>query len=295
MHWILLFVERWVVWVAWCAALFAIFFWVVPYVDPTEKRPSSSWFAAMFWPLLPLFSWFDKKGLSQKRRRRNPYAGAGAEFEDASELDRHQKRFRTIREAKDYLAGRIALEAGREGAPLTVVERKMLYFTETAETLRGISEINAEFDRDYDSKEYERKITGLIRNIEAHDAGDAEEQRTWEQAVDKLAEGDNYLSIMLDPSLTPVGETVRPPHDRLNLWLTALGIVFTLIVIGIYGNRLAGLQLRAFLNWLDDHGLLRSVEFLSFLAIVLAWYSLPRLGPAMRRLFDRGDVHTRSR
>jgi hypothetical protein len=52
-----------------------------------------------------------------------------------------------------------------------------------------------------------------------------------------LNEGDNYLSIMLDPSFTPKGETVRPPHDRLKLWLTALGIVF-----GTFG--LLGL-----LNW----------------------------------------------
>ena len=136
------------------------------------------------------------------------------------------KEFDSVREAKDYLAGRIAGEAEREQIPLSEIERKMLYFSETDWTLPGMLEINAEFEREYDDNEYERKIAGLIRTIEERDADDEQEQGTWDAAVDKLSEGDNYVSIMLAPSFTPEGETVRSPHDRLKLWLTALGVVF---------------------------------------------------------------------
>ena len=61
--------------------------------------------------------------------------------------------FRTQREAKEYLAERIVSEAVREGVPLSEIERKMLYFSETDWTLPNILEINAEFERDYDQNE----------------------------------------------------------------------------------------------------------------------------------------------
>jgi len=64
--------------------------------------------------------------------------------------------FPTVRAAKEYLAGKITEQAVREGAPLTEVERKMLYFSETGWTLPGIMAVSEEFDRDCDQDEYER-------------------------------------------------------------------------------------------------------------------------------------------
>ena len=51
-------------------------------------------------------------------------------------------RFASAREAKEFLVAKIAEEAQREGVPLSEVERKMLYFTETAWTLPDIMEVN---------------------------------------------------------------------------------------------------------------------------------------------------------
>ena len=70
-------------------------------------------------------------------------------------------RFASAREAKEFLVARIAEEAQREGVPLSEVERKMLYFTETAWTLPDIMEVNDQFDREYDAAEYEKKIADL--------------------------------------------------------------------------------------------------------------------------------------
>jgi len=65
--------------------------------------------------------------------------------------------FKTEREAKEFLIGRILAEAERTGIEINEVERKMLYFSETGWSLPGILDVNAEFERDYDNDEYEAK------------------------------------------------------------------------------------------------------------------------------------------
>jgi len=197
------------------------------------------------------------------------------------------KEFDSVREAKDYLAGRIAGEAEREQIPLSEIERKMLYFSETDWTLPGMLEINAEFEREYDDNEYERKIAGLIRTIEERDADDEQEQGTWDAAVDKLSEGDNYVSIMLAPSFTPEGETVRSPHDRLKLWLTALGVVF--VFFGSWGllNWAFGPRLWALQDWLSDHHAGGLPGLIGLALVVLGWLAGPRLLAAVRKVTNR--------
>jgi hypothetical protein len=109
------------------------------------------------------------------------------------------KHFRTIREAKDYLAERIAAEAERDRIPLTDVERKMLYFTETGWTLPDMKQVSSEFDRDYDQGEYEQKIGGLVSKIQSRlrDQGEAD-GKSWDRAIMKLSRGDRYLLVLVD-------------------------------------------------------------------------------------------------
>jgi hypothetical protein len=161
------------------------------------------------------------------------------------------KEFTTDREALDFLAGRIATESEREGTPLSEVERKMLYFSETDWTLPDMAAVSAEFDRDYDQDEYERKIAGLVRKIE-DDGHSQEEQDAWDAAVYKLSDGDHYLLVMLNPSFSSLGRAARPPHDLLKLWLTAFGIVFGFFALMALGNWLFGQRFWDFLDWL--HG-----------------------------------------
>jgi hypothetical protein len=72
--------------------------------------------------------------------------------------------FPTAREAEEFLVSGIVAEAQRENVPLSEVERKMLYFSETGCTLPDMMEINDAFDRDYDQDIYEKKVAHLIRN-----------------------------------------------------------------------------------------------------------------------------------
>ena len=105
-----------------------------------------------------------------------------------------EEKFTSDKQALDYVAGKIAAEAKRQGIPLSEIERKMLYFSETDWTLPGILEVNAEFERDYDEDEYERKICSLGQAIEAQLKNvSAEESDLWYEAIQKLSDGDHYL------------------------------------------------------------------------------------------------------
>jgi len=157
--------------------------------------------------------------------------------------------FRTIRQAKDFLAGKIADEAVRKGTPLTQVERKMLYFSETGWTLPDMAQVSEEFDRDYDQDEYERKIAGFVSILQSRDEGLSEtEKEAWYQAVQKISDEDHYLLVLigaakepreghslwmrrLSPWLpSPYRSGPRPPGDLGRLILVGLAIAALLVV-----------------------------------------------------------------
>lgn len=107
--------------------------------------------------------------------------------------------FHTVREAKEFLASRIAGEAAREGFPLSDVERKMLFFSETGWTLPDMAKVNEEFDEKYDQTGFEAKIARLIRNARKHSRTEGpEEYAKWSAAVQKLEKGDHYILVMTD-------------------------------------------------------------------------------------------------
>ena len=115
-------------------------------------------------------------------------------------------RFSNAREAKESLISRIVAEAQRENVPLSEIERKMLYFSETAWTLPDIMEVNAEFDREYDQTKYENKITRLIRNeTKRLRKENPEDFASWTSAARKLKKEDHYISVMIDNAGIPTG------------------------------------------------------------------------------------------
>jgi hypothetical protein len=164
-------------------------------------------------------------------------------------------RFATDREALDFLAGRIASQAKRENVPLSDVERKMLYFSEISWTLPDMATVSAEFDQNYNQDEYERKIGQLIAGITANHHGQNEqEEEKWDAAVIKLSEGDHYIQVLLKVAASvrngpPVAHgfipsfdapAIRPPHDRLKLWLTAVLVFLTLAGLAFLKAKLFG-------------------------------------------------------
>ncbi len=145
--------------------------------------------------------------------------------------------FATGREAKEYLVGRIVEEARREDIPLSEIETKMLYFSETAWTLPNMLEVNRTFESEYDDGEYERKIAGLVRGLRT----EASERNTnelvaWDEAVRILSSEDHYLLVLIgiaDGKFNSAGSGDPEACGRRLLKLVVLGFGLFLVCAAI--------------------------------------------------------------
>ena len=132
--------------------------------------------------------------------------------------------------AKQFLISRVAEEAELEGVPLSKVEKKMLHFTEVHPTVPDIYEVNAEFERSYDSDEYEAKIASLLKKAREKDRSDsATKEQQWIDALDALKTEDHYILVMVSQAF---GRTAGTKGSRLRDFAlyVAIGIGFVLIL-----------------------------------------------------------------
>ena len=131
-----------------------------------------------------------------------------------------------IREAKIFLASRIAEEAERGGIPFSEIERKMLYDCTRGWTLPDIEEVRNAFQREYLRSQYEQKTAGLIRSARARlRAGGGDDYDSWTRSLAVLRGDDHYL-LRLIARAQPEGEITR-------LILTAI-VVLGVIAIAIF-------------------------------------------------------------
>ena len=131
------------------------------------------------------------------------------------------------RDAKEYVIARIVDQAERDATPLSEIERKMMYFTETAWAPPDMWEVNEAFNRDYDQPTYEAKIGGLARRALDRSVG-REEQRKWNEAVGTLRREDHYLLVLIDAGKRSTSSLL---FDRVKLILTALLVVAVICVV----------------------------------------------------------------
>ena len=138
------------------------------------------------------------------------------------------KAFSSGPKAKEFVISKIVVEAQRENVILSEVERKMLYFSETAWTLPDIMSVNEDFDRQYDQDEYEQKIAGLIRKSYKRACKESPgDYDPWRDAIRRLGKQDHYLSVMI----TRAG--LRPKGDQLKLFFAGMGVT-TCLLLGIF-------------------------------------------------------------
>jgi hypothetical protein len=139
--------------------------------------------------------------------------------------------------AKQFFISRVIEEAGIEQVSLSEVEKKMLYFTEVHPSLPDIYEVNAEFERDYDSDEYEAKIAGLLKSARDRDRQSTpSREREWKDAIDALKHEDHYILVMVgqafgSSSSSSGGHRVR---DFLIYIGVGIGIVLLLVFASIW-------------------------------------------------------------
>src|ERR1700687_4752073 len=102
-----------------------------------------------------------------------------------------------VREAKDFLVQETAEQASLEGVPLSDLEKRMMYFTESGEVPEDPIKLNEEFEAQYDTAKYEAKIARLMRHAYARLRRDnGETRRTWDTAIKCLRRGDHYLLVL---------------------------------------------------------------------------------------------------
>jgi hypothetical protein len=131
------------------------------------------------------------------------------------------------KQAKDFLVQEATEQAGWENIPLSDIEKKMMYFTESdASTCENPVELNDEFEAQYDTPEYEAKISRLLHHAYDRLKGeDPERVREWNLAIRTLRRGDHYILVLWDtkpPSEHPIPETLK---------LLGVGI---LVAVGIF-------------------------------------------------------------
>jgi hypothetical protein len=135
--------------------------------------------------------------------------------------------------AKQFLISKVIEEAKVEQVNLSEVEKKMLHFTEVHPSLPDIYEVNAEFERDYDSDEYEAKIAALLRNARDRDRQSSpSREQDWKDALDALKHEDHYILVMVSQafgfgSASAGGHRVR---DFLIYIVVGIGIVLFIVL-----------------------------------------------------------------
>jgi len=101
------------------------------------------------------------------------------------------------REAKDFLVQQTVEQAALERIPLSDLEKRMMYFTETGYVPENPIELNEEFESQYDTEEYEEKISKLLKNGYKRIAAESAMKReTWDEAIRVLSAGDHYILVM---------------------------------------------------------------------------------------------------
>jgi hypothetical protein len=144
------------------------------------------------------------------------------------------KAFHSGREAKEFLISELVAEAQRENVPLSEVERKMLYFTESGWTLPDIMRVSEDFDREYDQPKYEQKIAKLFAKADRRiRKGSRADYDRWWAAIHFLQREDHYITVMIRLA------GLRPRGDQLRLLAAGLGIVTCILMwtfIGIKYN-----------------------------------------------------------
>lgn len=200
------------------------------------------------------------------------------------------------KQAKDFLVQQTAEQAALENVPLSDLEKRMMYFTETdPASCENPIDLNAEFEKQYDTEEYELKISRLLRHaFKRLKHEDPEKLRNWNEAIHTLRKGDHYILVLVDvePELVQQGPRIWVAIA----WGIGLGVALVILMMlgivldhyGLFPRRLFAWIAAAF-GWVSDDPLTRRLQFY-FTTIVLLgiWFlfKLAKLGVLRESLRD---------
>ena len=124
-----------------------------------------------------------------------------------------------VLEAKDFLVQQTAEQAALENVPLSDLEKRMMYFTETDECPEDPIALNDAFEAEYDTDEYEAKISKLMHHAYLRiKKENPETLHRWKAAMRELSKGDHCILVFCQDGC-PAGptpcfpEALRPGND----------------------------------------------------------------------------------
>ncbi len=115
------------------------------------------------------------------------------------------------KQAKDFLVQQTSERAALENVSLSDLEKRMMYFTESdPPSCENPFDLNTEFEAQYDTGEYELKISRLLhqacRRLERESP---EKLPDWKEALQTLREGDHYILVLLGGDSTVAPQVLR--------------------------------------------------------------------------------------
>jgi len=139
--------------------------------------------------------------------------------------------------AKQFLISRVIEQAELEHVNLSEVEKKMLYFTEVHPSPPDMYEVNAEFERDCDSEEYEAKVAKLLKSACDRDRKESPSlEQEWQDALQSLRKEDHYILVMVSQAFKP--ETSQGDKHRARDFLiyvvVGIAVVVVLVLFAAY-------------------------------------------------------------
>jgi len=140
------------------------------------------------------------------------------------------------REAKDFLVAQTTEQAALEGVPLSDLEKRMMYFTESDGAIEDPFKLKEEFEAPYDSEVYESKASKLLHHAHAKAKKEnAEVARLWSEAFRVLSKGDRYILVLWNQEST----SERPPYDSLKLLGSAIVVSCLFLTISAFSDRMS--------------------------------------------------------
>jgi hypothetical protein len=162
------------------------------------------------------------------------------------------------KQAKDFLVELTSEQAALEGTPLSDVEKRMMYFTESdPSSCENPTGLNDEFEEKYETNEYESKISRLLHR--AHNRLKKENpqaSRNWDRAVRTLRKGDHYILVMVGQS-TDYGFGWWMPL----FWGIGIGAVLAILTIGKVELDARRLIPSWMFGWVSDNPATQKLEF----------------------------------
>lgn len=143
-----------------------------------------------------------------------------------------------VLEAKDFLVQQTEQQARIERISLSDLEKRMMYYAEGKDASKRDSELNDEFDAQYNTADYEIKIGRLLQHAYVRlKETEPETARRWDNSIAFLGTGHHYISILWDSKYP----AERPPHDFLKLLGSAIVVFCVIMTIAAFSDRMSRL------------------------------------------------------